>query len=313
MNSRIRRVFVVATLLVVTVVAVKAASSQETGHSSMPLALGLDHIPLAVTDLDVAAERYRQLGFTLKPGRSHENGIRNQHVKFPDGTEIELITVVGARDALTAEYLRRLARGDGPAFVAFFTPDMNGVARQLDAMGRTYRHADGLLSFPEADGLRYIFFGPRNNSPTDRPEHFKHINGAEALIGVWIAGNDLSDERELLTRLGASIIDEERHLPESVRGTVARLPQAEVVFLPGFRQLVSGRRIVGATIRTHNLAALRRVLAKGPWTMPPVVQTKHGTSLFLPPDNTHGIWLEFREQKRHDEPENNVDTEQLTP
>lgn len=296
MSSRARWVFVVATLLAATAVAARIVSSKDGVRSSTPLALGLDHIPVAVTDLDVAAERYRQLGFTLKPGRPHEDGIRNQHVKFADGTEIELITAGDARDALTAEYLGHLAKGDGPAFVAFFAPEMNGLARQLDAAGKTYRRADGLLSFPEDDGLRYIFFGHRNGSPTDRPEHFSHANGAESLIGVWIAGDDLSAERELLTSLGASIADEERRVPESVWVKVARLPQAEVVFLPGSRQLVPGRRIVGATVRTRSLEALRRVLAKGTWNNPSGVRTERGSSIFLPPDITHGLWLEFREQ-----------------
>lgn len=50
---------------------------------------GLDHINIAVVDLEAAAERYRDLGFSLKPGARHTNGIRNRHVKFPDGTELE--------------------------------------------------------------------------------------------------------------------------------------------------------------------------------------------------------------------------------
>jgi catechol 2,3-dioxygenase-like lactoylglutathione lyase family enzyme len=290
------KVFAVATLLAVAAVSVRTVSSKEVEHPRTPLAFGLDHIPLAVADLEMAAQRYRQLGFTLKPGRPHDNGIRNQHAKFPDGTEIELITAVEARDALTIEYLRHLIKGDGPVFVAFFAPDMDSVARQLDAAGRTYRRAEGLLSFPEGDDLRYIFFGHRNRSPTDRSEHFRHANGAEALIGVWIAGDDLSAEQDLLARMGASIAGEDFHVPENVRGTVARLPQAEILFLPDSRQLKPGRRIVGATVRTRDLEALRRVLAVCPWNMPPVVRTKHGSSMFLPPDLTHGIWLEFREQ-----------------
>jgi len=65
----------------------------------LPELEGLDHIVVAVKDLEAAAERYRGFGFTLKPGRPHANGIRNLHVKFPDGTEIELLTV----DALEVE------------------------------------------------------------------------------------------------------------------------------------------------------------------------------------------------------------------
>jgi catechol 2,3-dioxygenase-like lactoylglutathione lyase family enzyme len=66
-----------------------------------PVVVGLDHIPIAVADLERAAERYRRLGFTLKPGRAHKNGIRNQHAKFADGTELELITAPEGRDSLT--------------------------------------------------------------------------------------------------------------------------------------------------------------------------------------------------------------------
>lgn len=262
---------------------------------STPLAVGLDHVVVAVTNLDAAVARYRELGFVLKPGRSHENGIRNQHVKFPDGTEIELIAAPQARDALTAEYLDHLERGDGPAFVAFFAPEMDRIAGILDTVGKNYRRTDGLLSFPETDRLRYIFFGKRNSSPTDRPEHFEHDNGAEALIGVWLAADDYSAERELLLRLGASVVNEELQVSQKVERTIVRLPEGEIVFLPGSRQLVSGRRIVGATVRTRSLELLQRVLENGLFTVPPVVRTEHGSSMFLSPEMTHGIWLEFRE------------------
>ena len=79
---------------------------------SPPAVTGLDHIPIAVRDLDRAAADYRALGFALKPGRPHDDGITNQHVKFPNGTELELITAAEARDELTATYLKHLAAGE---------------------------------------------------------------------------------------------------------------------------------------------------------------------------------------------------------
>ena len=64
-------------------------------------ALGLDHIPVAVRDLERAAATFRRLGFALKPGRPHANGIRNVHVKFPDGSGIELLTAPRPQDELS--------------------------------------------------------------------------------------------------------------------------------------------------------------------------------------------------------------------
>src|SRR5262245_30871681 len=84
------------------------------GAEDEPIA-GLDHIPTAVRDLEAASARYRALGFVLKPGRLHDDSILNNHAKFPDGTEIELITATQPGDALASRYLQKIAAGDGPA------------------------------------------------------------------------------------------------------------------------------------------------------------------------------------------------------
>ena len=246
-----------------------AVSSQE------PAVRGLDHIPIAVKDLARAAERYQALGFSLKPGRPHDNGITNQHLKFPDGTELELITAPAARDALTTTYRRHLTAGDGPAFLALYAPLRDRVP-QLGA------------------GLQYMFFGGRNASPTDRPEHFAHDNTADSLIAVWLAGDDLSEERKLLGTVGASFARRTVYAPGAVEAEVAQLVEGEVVFLPGSHQIVKGRRIVGATLRVKRLATAGDVMERAN-----VKGLRMGgvnrSSLFLPPAVTHGLWLELRQ------------------
>jgi catechol 2,3-dioxygenase-like lactoylglutathione lyase family enzyme len=232
---------------------------------------GLDHIPIAVTDLEAAAERYRALGFVLKPGRPHDNGIRNQHAKFLDGTELELITAPEARDELTSIYRTHLAEGDGPAFLAFFAPAFAEAGRQA--------------------APSYVFFGGLNRSPTDKPEHFAHPNGAEALIGVWLAADDLSRERKLLQAMGATIERREVHVPDPLTTDVARLAGDEVVLLPGRFQIVPGRRIVGASVAVKSVASARRLLERSRGAPLRVA----AQSVFLPPSATNGLWLELRE------------------
>jgi hypothetical protein len=100
-----------------------------------------------------------------------------------------------------------------------------------------------------------------------------------------------------LAGLGATIAEQDVNVPETVRGAVARFTLGDVVLLPGSRQRVPGRKIVGATVRVRDLAVLRRALAQGRREAPPAVQTRHGRSVFLAPDATHGIWLEFRETR----------------
>jgi catechol 2,3-dioxygenase-like lactoylglutathione lyase family enzyme len=253
--------------------------------------LGLDHVPVAVAKLEEAAERYRALGFTLKPGRLHDNGIRNQHAKFADGTELELITAPEARDALTSTYRRHLAEGDGPAFLALFAPSLDAAAHRLDAEREPYHRDDALLDFDGGEGLGYLFLGPRNHSPTDRPEYFEHANGASSLVAVWLAG-DLSRERRLLATLGARVADAEVHVPGPVHAAVARFAQGDVVLLPSDRQIVPGRRVVGATVRVRSLRVVEAILARA---IPASAAPVRGTSVYLPPTVTHGLWLELRE------------------
>ncbi len=240
--------------------------------TELPAIVGLDHIPIAVNDLERAAERFRALGFVLKPGRPHANGIRNQHAKFPDGTELELITAPEARDDLTAKYRRHLAAGDGPAFLALYAPQSLRVKPPLPS---------------------YIFLGGRNVSPTDRPEHFAHPNGADSFIGVWLAGADLAAERHLLKSYGATFTTETVFVPTAVPAEIARLQQADVIFLPARHQIVAGRPIAGATVSVRSAETARRVIANAGInvrTGPP-----GGRSVFIAPADANGLWLEFRE------------------
>jgi glyoxalase-like protein len=231
--------------------------------------VGLDHVPIAVRDLDAAARTYRRLGFALKPGRPHANGLRNLHAKFADGTELELITAPRATDDLTRTYVAHLKKGDGPAFLAFYAP----------------------AGAPPLDAPRYVFFGPRNASPTDRPEHFAHANTASALVAVWLAG-DLAAERRMLKAGGAAFEDRTVHVPDPVPATVSRLRQGEVLLLPPSRSMIPSRPIVGVTVRVGSITVARRVLAENGV---PTRGAADGPTVFVPPEAAHGLWLEMRE------------------
>jgi hypothetical protein len=97
----------------------------------------LDHVVIAVKDLDASTASFRQLGFTIKPGRLHPNGLLNNHVKFRDGSEIELMTVRGAAtDSMSRNYADLIASGDGGVYLALRAASMKvaedaAIASQL--------------------------------------------------------------------------------------------------------------------------------------------------------------------------------------
>jgi catechol 2,3-dioxygenase-like lactoylglutathione lyase family enzyme len=140
-----------------------------------------------------------------------------------------------------------------------------------------------------------VFFGPRNHSPTDRPEHFAHANGAEALAAVWLAGDDLAPERRLLSALGATFVERTLRVPEDVSGTVARFSDGEVRLLPGSRRLAAGRTIVGASVRVRSLEVARHALAAGGIAVRE--RPEAPGSVFVTPADAHGLWLELVERR----------------
>jgi catechol 2,3-dioxygenase-like lactoylglutathione lyase family enzyme len=243
---------------------------------SPPIVLGIDHVPVAVADLEAAGARYRALGFSLKPGRPHANGIRNLHAKFADGTEIELITAPAPVDPLTRRYREHLKAGDGPAFLALFSARDVHVEERLTAAG---------VRVPD-----YVFFGPRQASPTDRPEHFAHANSAYALTRVWLADDDLSAERRLLEALGATFRRETADFPDPIQADIAEFPQGSVALLAGAHQTVRGRRIAGITVAVRDLNAAAAVAGTG--------SRRTASSVFVDPRIAAGYRLEFRRQSR---------------
>jgi hypothetical protein len=278
----------IPTLLIATVL---VSVESQFVISAPPAVTGIDHVPVAVANLEAAAEHYRSLGFALKPGRPHDNGIRNQHVKFRDGTEIELITAPKAVDDLTATYRRHLEGGEGPAFLALFTPPASRIREALTTAGFAYSDR-GLVSLADDGPLPYVFFGPRQKSPTDLPEHFQHRNTAESLIAVWLAGEDLMAERKLFSALGAQLRDENVNVPDPVRATVAHFKEGAVVLLPPSRQIVRGHRIVGMTVRVGDRHQAATVLGSRVWKRPG--RQAASARVFLAPDQALGFWLEFR-------------------
>ena len=246
-------------------VAVPSVATQQPQRS-----IALDHIVLAVNDLDATAAKYRTFGFALKPGRPHENGIRNEHVKFTDGTEIELLTAPTATDAMTRQYRQHLADGDGPAFLSLFPRPVPPTADETPG---------------------YIFYGQRNQSPTDRPEHFAHANTAYRLAAVWLAGSDFAKERALLAQFGARSRAERLDALDAA-AEVIPMENGALYLLPERLRVHRARPVIGVSVLIRDRVAVERVL-----TGASVPFRTIRSSILLEPSVTNGLWLEFAERR----------------
>lgn len=277
-----RRVFLLGVL---------AATLSPSSSAQRPATLGLDHIPVAVGDLERACATFAGLGFALKPGRDHANRIRNAHVKFPNGAGIELLTAPKAVDPLSAHYVDLLRAGEGPAFVSFHERDTKRLHKALRAGGYEFRQDSEITELRLPD-FAYLFVVRDNRSPTDRPEHFAHANGSTALGAVWIATENGDALARLLIQLDGRQQRRQVLAPDPLEATVVTLAEGEVIILPKQHQVIAGRPVIGASFIVADMARVRRMLVQAqiePWAGASAVER-----VVVEPSIAHGMWLEFR-------------------
>ena len=180
---------------------------------------GIDHLVLAVRDLDAAAARYEALGFTLTPRAEHPWGTANRLVQL-DGSFLELLTVAdparivehGPRQFSFGAWNRDwLASREGLSMLVFEGHDTlaerdqfaaSGVLRDLDPFDfermatlpdGTRRRVAFSLAFAVSERLPAApMFTCRQHAPELfwNPAYQRHANGARAIGEVVMVADD---------------------------------------------------------------------------------------------------------------------------
>lgn len=184
-------------------------SSPILSHSRA-MTVRIDHIVLAVTDLKKASNQLERMGFAIKPGRVHSNGLLNAHIKFSDQTELELMTLTKEpSDPVSTAYSEFLEHGPGGAFIALSGIEIEALKAELDKnhipgsilLGRLWDY----LIFPRGSGLDHLFFIAYHKTVRDKPENYTHPNGVTGINRIWVQGD--SRLEKLFSLLGATPLD----------------------------------------------------------------------------------------------------------
>lgn len=164
---------------------------------------GVDHVVIAVANLDQAAADFARLGFTLTMRGRHTMGSENHCAMFP-GDYFELLAVP-ADHPVTRYYSDFLARGDGLAAVALTTDDAAGFHAELAGAGinaappvdfsRPVVLPEGIrdaafritqIDSGETPGGRFFACQHFSRDVVWRPEYEDHANGAIGLQGIAV-------------------------------------------------------------------------------------------------------------------------------
>jgi hypothetical protein len=256
--------------------------------SLAPPGLHLDHVPIAVRDLPAAVAQFGSLGFTIKPGRPHQNGIENASIKFADGSYVELITAHGGSDPLARRYEEFLKTGEGASYV--FLRDSQGAFADRARRAGGRRSEAGPFAFTELPAswrvphLQLIeYLAPA----VDSPEMYRHDNGARRLVAVWMFvdhGDDLIAHELGAGPMEATAVRFDDRLTKSVEladHTRLMLTPRRAVDPPHV-QTVAMLIEVDSLTRLKQTVALEHFMTRGP-------------AVWLSPSQVHGVWLGFVE------------------
>ncbi|HYH38840.1 MAG TPA: VOC family protein [Azospirillum sp.] len=169
---------------------------------------GIDHLVIAVRDLDRAREAYAKLGFTLTArGRHTELKSANHTIMFADDY-VELLAIEEPNPA-TAAWSEFLKTREGLAAAALKTADARAAQAELAAAGLSGGEAVDFgrpVDLPEGrrdarftitqvapaatPGGRMFLCQHHTRDVVWRPEYLTHENGATALAALIVAADD---------------------------------------------------------------------------------------------------------------------------
>ena len=165
----------------------------------------IDHIVIAVPELDTAINHYSNVGFSVVRGGKHSIGSHNALIAFADGAYIELIAFLAANTGHPWQTALEKSGGGGLVDFCMVTDNLeadvaairSAGAQISDPYAMSRDRPDGFhltweLSVPAPPWNARLPFLIRDLTPRDQrvPHEREHRNGVRGIQGVAIAVED---------------------------------------------------------------------------------------------------------------------------
>ena len=217
---------------------------------SLQYVVGMDHVVVMVKNLDVAAESWKRLGFTMSPRGTHSAklGSGNYTIMFGDDY-IELLGILTPTEHNAPSRAFLAKRGGGIERIAFTATDATAGAKELRGMGlkaigpidfgRPVQLPDGgesearfsIFEWPHEEapaGIRIFACQHHTRETVWIPELQRHANGAKGLRRVIVASPQPEADARHMQRLIDSTLSTE---PDGSVVVPSGSTRAEIMFL----------------------------------------------------------------------------------
>ena len=246
---------------------------------------GIDHLVIAVRDLERARDAYARMGFAVAPrGRHTELKSVNHTIMFAADDYLELLAVEEPHPS-TAHYSDFLAGREGMAAVALKANDARAARDLLNGTGFTAAEPvdfgrpvelpegvrDARFTITQIDpartpGGRFFLCQHHSRDVVWRPDHMVHDNSATGLAALVVAADEPDAVAGTLAPLFGTAVED--------RGTVRVVPTGDTPILvakPGALRwawtadpLLTAPRpfLAGAVVRVADLDRAQQALQK---------------------------------------------------
>jgi catechol 2,3-dioxygenase-like lactoylglutathione lyase family enzyme len=292
---------------------------------------GVDHVGVGVRDLAQAQHDYEQLGFKVSKGGHFPGGLSNSIVDLQNNCYLELLSVsanTSTKQGDASEIADFLKRHEGAMFLGINVASAKAAADYLKAhnfdvtgpdpgsimkedettppppmwysVGTADKPAAGKKGFTIPIFL--IEYLSTNWTDKARAEgRMDHPNTAMGIRAVWFGVHDAEAQSRTLRDAGLEVGESREAKFLGAHGREVKAGQGVLLLLESsdksglLTKYLSDHDegIIGLSIEVADLAKARQLAESGTGRKLETYKGFYGTSFLLPPQVTHGVWMEM--------------------
>lgn len=250
----------------------------------------LDHIIIGSNNLDDSKNIFEEkLGFTIKDGKKHKNGISNLFIEFSNNSEIEFISVKNPSDHLANQYEKFLDNDKYGFQIALRTNEISNLKEHLTTLSLEYEDFSenrnySTLSTKNINSELPLFFIQYNDE--NKNTYTNHLNKSVGIKSIWFSTRNIKNTARELVDFGFDAVGN-YELP-AFKGKVVQFKNNnfEIILIESEKY-----ELTGITIRVEDLEMLNEIIRKNNIEITKQFKNK----IFINPAQTKSIWIEFVE------------------
>ncbi len=320
-----------AALLLLATLPLSAQTTSAPAQTLLGQGSGVDHVGVGVRDLAQAQHDYEQLGFKVGKGGHFPGGISNSIVSLQDNSYLELVSVSGStsnRQRYASSIADFVKKNEGAMFLGINVSSAKATADYLKAHNFDVAGPDpgsimkegettppppmwymvGTADKPAANKEGFaipvflIEYVSTNRLEKRRAEGLMdHPNTAMGIDAVWFAVHDADARSRTLRDAGLEAGESRDAKFLSAHGREVKAGLGVLVLLESsdknglLTKYLSDHDegIIGLSIEVADLGKARQLAESGTGRKLETYRGSYGTSFLLPPEVTHGVWIEM--------------------